>query len=154
MKGFLGTRADLLMDLVVVAIVATPFIMMYAFGLARKKRFHSHRNIQTILLVLLLGAVCLFKTDIRIFGGTEAFLRGSPFAGTAFLRSFLAIHILIACCSFMGWLVLNVLSWKNFLKALPGDFSESHRFWGKAVYCGVVFTSSTGVALYILGFVI
>lgn len=71
--GFLGTRGDLLMDAVVVAIVLTPFLFLWAVRLVRRGEFARHRNWQTALLGVLLAAVVLFEVDIRLSGGTAAF---------------------------------------------------------------------------------
>ena len=49
-RGFLGTRGDLLMDVVVVAIVLTPLLFLWAVSLARRGQYTRHRNIQTALL--------------------------------------------------------------------------------------------------------
>jgi len=150
--GFFGTRADILMDLVVIGIVVTPILMLYAFHLAKQKRFVAHRNLHAILITTLLFSVILFELDVRLSGGTKAFLNGSSLAETAFLRWFLIVHVLIAVSSFVGWIALETKSWKSFLKALPGEFSPQHVQHGKVVYGGVVATAITGVALYIMGF--
>ncbi|MGZ3655925.1 MAG: DUF420 domain-containing protein [Bdellovibrionota bacterium] len=151
-SGFLGTRANILMDFVVIGIVVTPLLMLFAFRLAREKRFVAHRNLHALLITLLLSIVAAFELDIRLSGGSKAFLRGSPFADSSFLHWFLIFHVSIAVCSFIGWIWLEKKSWNSFLKALPGEFSSSHVRLGKCVFNGVVATAVTGVGLYIIGF--
>lgn len=152
--GFFGTRADVLMDLVVIGIILTPLLMLYAFRLARQKRFVAHRNLHAFLIGLLSFAVIAFELDIRLSGGSKAFMHGSPLAETLFLRLFLIFHVLVAVGSFAAWIWLEMKSWKSFLKALPGEFSPRHVVYGKRIYAGVVTTAVTGVALYIMIFAI
>lgn len=152
-NGFLGTRADLLMDLVLIGILITPILMLYAFSLAKQKRFVAHRNLHVTLISILILAVILFELDIRLSGGSEAFLSGSPYAETKFMKVLLTFHILIAIASFTTWIGLETQSWKSFREALPGNFSYRHIQVGWVVYSGVVVTAITGLGLYILGFV-
>jgi uncharacterized membrane protein YozB (DUF420 family) len=153
-RGFLGTKADVLMDLVVVGIVIAPILMLYAFRLARQKRFFAHRNLHAILIVLLISTIALFEVDIRLSGGSKIFLKNNSLVNNTFLRVFLIFHIIIAVSSFIGWINLEIKSWKSFSKALPGEFSSKHIRQGKIIFGGVVATAITGVSLYILGFAI
>ncbi|AMV36527.1 DUF420 domain-containing protein [Planctomyces sp. SH-PL62] len=152
-QGFLGTRGDVLMDAVLVAIVLTPFLFLWAVRLARSGRYKAHRNLQTCLLTLLLVAVVLFEIDIRLSGGTEAFLEGSPYAGSSLLKWLLRTHVAVAVSSFALWAWLVVLAWKHRMDLHPQLFSAVHRRRGYWVFAGTVFTSLTGVWLYVIGFV-
>jgi len=151
--GFLGTRGDLLMDAVVVAIVLTPFLFFWAVRLARSGRYTQHRNLQTGLLGVLLLAVILFEVDVRVSGGTEAFLAGSPYLGTALLTWLLRIHVAIAVATFGLWLAIVVQAWRARMDLHPQAFSAVHRRRGYWVFAGVVFTAVSGVWLYWIGFV-
>ena len=51
MTGFLGTRADVFMDLAIAFFVAAPFLMTYAIRLAARGRYRAHRNLQAGLVV-------------------------------------------------------------------------------------------------------
>jgi putative membrane protein len=153
-RGFLGTRSDLLMDIVLVAVTAVPFLMLYAFRLTKHREFTKHRNIQVLLVSVVFTAVVLFEIDIRASGGAKAFLGSGPLSGTTFLRVFLTVHVLVALLSFTGWLALAVASWKKFAHALPGRFSMDHRRYGKLIFSGAVFTAASGAALYVMSFVL
>ena len=82
------------------------------------------------------------------------FLKNNSLVNNTFLRVFLIFHIIIAVSSFIGWINLEIKSWKSFSKALPGEFSSKHIRQGKIIFGGVVATAITGVSLYILGFAI
>lgn len=153
-NGFLGTRADILMDFVVVGIIITPLLMFYAFRLANGGRYIAHRNLNMILVSVLLLVVVLFEIDIRLAGGSKAFIGGSHFADAPFLTWLLRVHITIAVTSFLGWVLLEIKSFKSFLKILPGEFSSNHKKFGIAIFCGVILTAITGVSVYILSFAI
>jgi len=153
-RGFLGTRSDLLMDIVLVSIIATPFLMLYAFSLVRRGLLERHRNVQAVLITVLLLAVALFEVDIRASGGTRAFVKSSPLSNTDILWTLLMIHVLVAMISFIGWLVLALLSWRKFHYELPGGFSLRHRTFGKLIFSGAIFTAVSGTALYVMSFVI
>jgi hypothetical protein len=43
--GFLGTRADLLMDVVFISTLATPFILGWGIRYARLRDFRKHRAV-------------------------------------------------------------------------------------------------------------
>jgi uncharacterized membrane protein YozB (DUF420 family) len=151
--GFLGTRGDVLMDLVVVAIVATPLLFLWALRLARRGRYARHRDLQTGLLGTLLFAVILFEVDIRVSGGTRAFMAGSPHLGSALLTWLLRAHVLVAVLTFAVWLALVVRAWRARMDLNPGRFTARHRRVGYGVFAGTVFTAASGVWLYWLGFV-
>jgi uncharacterized membrane protein YozB (DUF420 family) len=151
--GFLGTRGDLLMDVVVVAIVLTPFLFLWAVRLARRGEYRRHRNLQTTLLTTLLAAVVLFELDIRLTGGTQAFLADSPHLGRPLLTWLLRTHVLVAVLSFGLWSLVVVQAWRARMDLNPGLFSAIHRRRGYWVFAGTVFTAVSGVWLYWLGFV-
>lgn len=150
--GFLGTRADILMDVVLIAMTLTPFILIYAIRLARQGRFVAHRNIQSGLLLVLLAAVVLFEIDVRMAGGSGSFLAGSKYAGAAALTWFLRVHIGVATASMLLWTVVVAKGWRVPLEPGP-NFGPAHRRTGYIIFAGVTFTSISGAALYWLGFV-
>ncbi|MDH4129026.1 MAG: DUF420 domain-containing protein [Spirochaetota bacterium] len=153
-KGFLGTRADLLMDIVVIGITLTPFIMLYSFRLVHRNKEKKHKNIMLILVLILMIVVILFETDIRISGGTKAFVEGSSYANTMFFKIFFIIHIIIAILSFLSWLTLAILSWKRYPNPLPGSFSSAHKKYGHMIFGGVILTAITGIGMYIMGYIL
>ncbi|MDH5680476.1 MAG: DUF420 domain-containing protein [Spirochaetota bacterium] len=152
-EGFLGTRADLLMDIIIVIIVIPPILMWYSFRFVPRNKLKIHKNLNLANLAIVLVVVVLFELDVRSSGGSGAFVKLSPYAGRGFLEVLLYFHIAVASITFISWLVLGLLSWKRFATALPGSFSGSHRRWGQGTFLGLLVTAITGVALYVLVFV-
>lgn len=152
--GFFGTRADLLMDVILVATLATPFILAWAIGLARKGQHQKHRVAQIVLLSVLLVAVALFETEIRLSGGSGSLMKGSSYAGTWWLRGVTLAHVLANIVTFFTWLVLVIRSGKRFRSELPGTFTPAHRRVGKLVFAGTVFGAVSAIVMYVLGFVL
>src|SRR5262249_47199312 len=68
--GFLGSRADLLVDLSLVTFVILPGLIVVGVRLAARRRFRAHRTVQAALLATMTLAVALLEIDIRINGGT------------------------------------------------------------------------------------
>lgn len=152
-RGFLGTRADLLMDVVFVSTLATPFILVWAIRLAQQRQLEKHRLVQTLLLAVLLVAVALFEVDVRLSGGSGSLMKGSSYAGTGLLRGITLAHVLANVVTFIAWLVLVVKSRRRFNTELPGAFTPSHRRLGRFVLGGTVFGALSAVVMYGLGFV-
>lgn len=150
--GFLGTRADVLMDVIFLATLSTPLVLLYAVRLAKQRRLKAHRALQTTLLAVLLLAVALFETEIRLSGGSGSLMKGSPYAGTGLLRGVLLAHVLANVVTFLVWAVLVVRSWKRFNRDLPGGFTDAHRRAGRFVFAGTVFGAVSAVVMYALGF--
>ncbi len=149
--GFLGTRADALVDVSLVFFVAAPFLMTFALRLAARRRFRAHRNLQVGVLLAGIVAILLLEGSIRFGHAAEAFAAGS-LHGTPLLRWSLAVHLALAVPTFASWCVLAVLSWRRFSRSLPGRFSRRHRRWGRLTFVGLWLTCATGVAMYVMSF--
>lgn len=149
--GFLGTRADVLMDVTIVLFTVLPLAMLGAFWLVRRGRPRAHRNMQLGMLALVIPALILLEVDIRLSGGSVAFVSQGSLS-PAFMRWFLLFHIAIAVATFVSWLRLAIISFRRFGVSLPGPFGARHRRWGKVTFWGVCMTSGTGCALYVLLF--
>ena len=67
--GFLGTEADLLMDLVVCSLVVVLPLMLFAWRSVRAKKYKLHRNVMVSLAGTLAVVVTLFEIDVRMAGG-------------------------------------------------------------------------------------
>lgn len=154
-KGFLGTRADVLMDVVFIATLLTPFIVAWGVRFASKGDYRRHRAVQATLLAVLLVAVLLFEVDVRLSGGSGSLMKGSSYAGTGWLRGVTLAHVLANVVTFFGWLWLVVKSWKRLgTPELPGAFSATHKRGGSFVFAGLVFGAVSAVVMYVLGFVL
>ena len=147
--GFLGTRADPLVDIAVVVFIAAPFLIAYALRRARQRRFRSHKRIQLAVLLTGIVAVLLLEVSIR-FGGASQAYRESSLHGHAIVKFF--VHLFIAIPTFASWCALAIVSSRRFSRELPGSFSAKHRRWGGLTYAGVLLTCITGAGLYVMVF--
>jgi uncharacterized membrane protein YozB (DUF420 family) len=151
--GFLGTRANLLMDVAILLFTALPFVILTAITQARHARLTFHRNLQVGTLITVTVALLLFETDIRLQGGTRVFLANSTLP-PSLVGGFLLLHVAIAAATFGSWLVLVLSSWRRFRQQLPGSFSDRHARWGRRTLTGICLTSGTGCGVYLLVFVV
>lgn len=148
--GFLGTRADLMTDVVVVGFIAIPPLLWWSAGRARAGRYSLHRTVQSATLVVLSILVVLFELNIRLRG--DSILADAGVA-EAWLRASLYFHLFWAIGTFVLWTGLVLVSWPRFGAVLPGSFSALHRRLGWAVILGTVMTALTGTELYVAAFV-
>ncbi len=153
-QGFLGTRADILTDLITVGYGLIPLILYLSSLRARRGEYRLHRNVQCICLAALTVILVLFEVNIRMRGGSDALYVASSFAETPILRITLLVHLAIAVSTYLGWLGLTVASWRRFELTLPGSFGSLHRTLGRWIIAGNIATAITGAWLYIVGFVL
>ncbi len=148
--GFLGTRADTLIDLAIVFFVLAPFLMVYALRLAAQRRHLEHRNLQAGLLLAAVVAVLMLEISLRFGGAGEAFAASSLYGPP--MTALFVVHLAIAVPTFILWCWLAALSWRRFSHTLPGPFGRTHRRWGKLAFVGLCLSSATGIGLYVMGF--
>ncbi len=152
-QGFLGTRADVLMDVVIVALVVILPLLVISRGLARKGSYAAHKRLMLWLAGGLGVAVALFETDLRLSGGIFELTKASPYAGTLFLNASIYIHTLLSISTALLWIVLIAMSLRRFPNPpAPGAFSHRHRVLGRLGMLGMTLTGLTGLELYIFGF--
>lgn len=153
-KGILGSRADLVMDLVMLSLLLILPLMAYSFTRVRRQDYTTHRRWQMVLGLVLLFAVLLFELDMRLAGGVYEMARGGRYAGTATLDTILYIHLFFSVSTFLIWFVLLPISLRRFANPpQPNDFSQHHRFWGRLGMLDMLMTAITGYILYWVAFV-
>ena len=148
--GFLGTRADSLIDVSLVVLTATPILMGYAMTFAAGREYLKHRNLQLVGLLLGFGAVVLLETSLQL--GSAKGLLSSEFYGTPAMSRLFGVHLAIAIPTFLLWGILVTVSWRRYTFVLPGTFSRHHRGWRQLTFLGLCLTCATGLALYVMGF--
>ena len=135
--GFLGTRADLLMDIILIAVIAVPFVCLWSMHYAQRQNIKRHSLIQKLTFLVILIAVVLFEINVRISGGSGSLLKGSPWSGKFFLHMLLAVHITIAVSTYGTW---GWMLWKAGREhqsgRLPGGFSKYHKQIGIGSFIG------------------
>lgn len=152
-QGFLGTRADLLMDIVIVALVAVVPIVLYNWQLARTRRWGRHKAMQITLAVLLGLVVALFEYNLRLQGGIFEATRASSYAGTPTLDFWIWFHTFFAITTLFIWAGLIVASLRRFpVPPAPGPFSATHRRWGRIGMVWMLVTGLTSLPVYVYGF--
>jgi len=151
--GFFGTRADLLVDVVLVFNLVAPVWGYAAARLARRRDYDRHQRLQIVLVVLAFVALFSLEGSIRLHGGSGSLVAGSPYVGTALLKGVFLAHILPAVVTYLVWAWLTVVSYRRRDKVLPGRFSRTHKRLGKLILVGLVWTAVSAVGVYYFGFV-
>lgn len=158
MNGFLHTRASIMMDVVVVTMVLIIPILWGSVWLARsKRRFSLHRNVQTVLAIVLLLAVIGFEVDVRM-NGWEHRAAASRFWGgpewNDLVHYSLLVHLLFAMPTPFLWGFVIVRARRKFpAPPVPAEHSRQHRFWGRVAAIYMTLTAVTGWAFYWFAFV-
>lgn len=152
-RGFLGTRADVLMDVVIVSLVLILPVLAVSWRLALTRRWATHRTVQVALGSGLGVVVLLFETDLRMSGGIFELTRQSRYAGTALLNTSIWGHTVLAIGTAVLWGWMLVAALRGFgREPRPGPYSARHRLLGRIGMLAMALTGITGVELYVLGF--
>ncbi len=146
-SGFLGTRADLMVDIVMVVSAALPFLLYWAVRLAKKERYDAHKLAHITLFTVTNLLVIGLEIDIR-FGGLDQVIAQSRYYDTDILSTVFVIHLLFAVSSTILWLWLIVISVRRY----PVHFRFPHKKYGKIVFADIVMTTITGWILYAMVF--
>lgn len=152
--SLIGSRADLLIEAVVVAeIIAIP-VLLRAIRAAREGQHGLHKGLQLTLATVFAVATIALEVDIRMAGGMSFFAAGGRYEGTVFLDAVLYGHLAVAAVNAALWSVFPIVSWRRFrARLLPGTFSAVHRTLGWWAVIAYALTAGSGLALYIVGFV-
>ena len=154
-KGFLGTRGDILMDLVILAFFIILPALLYSWQKARSGNYQQHKFSQLSLFIVLTVAVILFEADLTVSGGIFQLTKESAYAGTTMLNSLIYGHTIVAILTSFIWIGLIVFSLKRFDKPpKPNHFSQAHRFWGTAGMLTMIVTGVSAFPLYYYGFAV
>jgi putative membrane protein len=152
--GFLGTDADILMDLVVCSLAIVLPLLGVSWRWVRAKHYLRHRNLMVGLGSTLAVVVGLFEIDVRLAGGAFGLAKNSGLAGTTLMIASIWIHLAIAASTALIWLTLIIVSLRRFPKPPKPteNFSATHRFWGRIGMVAMTLTGITGIELYVVLF--
>ena len=93
--GFLGSRASIGMDVVIVGLILLLPILFVSIMAVKRGRYRLHKSLQISIMVALLAAILVFEIDIRLFSDWRVRATPSPYwpigVGTA-----LAVHLVFA----------------------------------------------------------
>lgn len=153
-QGFLGTRADWLMDVVIVSLVIIIPVILFSWFRVRNFDYRLHKGIQVWLTATLTVVVLLFELDLRLSGGMAELTKASRFFNTLVLDLSTYIHLFFSVTTAIIWIALVLVSLRRFAKppAPKKGFSGAHKFWGKLGMIWMIMTGVTGLELYIVGF--
>ena len=142
--GFLGSRAPFFMDFVTVIVALLPFLMMISISLI-VLRNKAHSISQTVLLIVSVIVLIYFEIGVRVGGGFEVFMEGSSVSHD-YAYIVLIAHILISLFTMFIWAF-------TLIKAKKHVRERKHPMMGKITLLGVIFTSISGIWVYVLLFV-
>ena len=152
-EGFLGTRAPFFMDFVTLIVAFLPLLVYGSILLAKKRLYKMHAFTQNLIFIVSVIVVGYFEYGVRVGGGFDAFMEGSGVSYT-YSSIVLGIHILIAVLTLFYWGVTIFKSNSQYINgSLPGERSPAHKLLALKTFLGIVFTSFSGIWVYLLLFV-
>ena len=143
--GFLGTRAPFFMDFVTLIVAILPLLMIGAISFASSKKYKTHAVAQIILFIVSVIVLIYFEMGVRVGGGFKVFMEGSSVSHDyAFIV--LIAHILISLFTMYIWIL-------TLSKAKKHLYEQKHKKMARMTFLGVLFTSLSGIWVYLLLFV-
>lgn len=152
--GFLGTRASVMLDVVVLAMVLVLPVMGWSIWLVRSRRnYPLHKRVQLTLAGVLLVAVAAFEVDMRLISGWENRAEASPYWPGAVWTS-LYVHLVFSISTTFVWLYVVIGALRN-MPTPPGPsaYSGWHKFWAWIAAVDLALTAVTGWVFYWVAFV-
>lgn len=153
--GFLGTRATLLLDLLVLAMALVLVVLAWSiYQVKYQRRYQLHKWVQIVLACILLVAVALFELDIRLHGWEERAAGELGGSASSMVWTSLYVHLVFAVTTVILWPVVIVRAVRGFPSPpLPSPHSQSHKFWAWVAAGDMLMTTLTGWLFYYLAFV-
>ncbi|MCI0334837.1 MAG: DUF420 domain-containing protein [Planctomycetes bacterium] len=153
--GFLGTRASLMLDVLVLVMLAVVLILCWSvYQVKFRRRYRLHKWTQVALGAAVLVVVVLFEVDIRLHGWEMRAAGGEGRHAPAIVWYSLYIHLVFAVSSLILWPVTIFLALRNFPDPPhPGVHSRVHVPLARAAALDMVMTAVTGWIFYWLAFV-
>lgn len=154
MRGFLGTRGDLLSDVLILALIVILPALVKGVSLARERRFIPHKMVMMSIFTFLVLYVVIYEANLTFLGGVN-FLREKIRISERTYFSLLIFHVTLSALSLiLGGIAIN----KGEAAFRTGQlssvsFTSSHR---KIVWVEVLLLSAsvmTGLIIYYLTFI-
>jgi len=151
--GFLGTKAPFFMDAVTLIVALLPLLVYAAIVLAKKKKYKLHALAQNIIFFFSVVVIAYFELGVRIGGGFNAFIQNSDLS-YSYITVVLGVHILIATLTLFYW-ILTIMraNYQMSKRFIPGVKSREHKITAIKTFLGIIFTSFSGIWVYLLLFV-
>lgn len=153
--GFLGTRASLMLDLLILVMVVMVAALGWSvFQVKYRRRTHLHRWFQVGLVIALLVAVLIFETDIRINGWQERAVGAVDGQVSTGVWIALAIHLVFAVTTLVLWPIVIIRAIRGFgWSPRPNAHSAWHLRWARVATFDLLATAVTGWVFYVVAFV-
>jgi putative membrane protein len=157
--GFLGTRASLGMDVVLVGLFALLPVLGWSIAAVRRGRYDVHKRLQLFIVAALAAAIVIFEVDVRLVSdwrerARAAWLPGGNAWWPTGVLTALGIHLLFAVSTFvlLAWVTTEaVLRFPR--PPAPGAHGPRHRWMARLAALDLVCTAVTGSVFYWLAFV-
>jgi putative membrane protein len=153
--GFLGTRASLMLDLLVTAMLVVVLLLGWSIYQVRyRRRYLLHKRTQITLGAVLLVVIILFEFDVRIHGWESRASGEIDGVASATVWYALYLHLVFALTTVVLWPLVIILALRNFPNPpRPGPHSRIHVPLARAAALDMVLTAITGWVFYWLAFV-
>ena len=153
--GFLGTRATLVLDLLVTAMLVVVLVLGWSIYQVRyRRRFLLHKRTQITLGAVLLVVIILFEVDVRLHGWESRAAGEIDGAASAAVWYALYVHLVFAVTTVVLWPLVIFLALRNFPNPpRPALHSRIHVPLARAAAVDMVLTAVTGWVFYWLAFV-
>ncbi len=151
--GFLGSRASVGMDVVLVVLLALLPVLAVSIAMVRRGRYLAHKRLQFLIVGLLLAAIVIFEIDIRLVSDWRPRAAESPWWPGGVLGA-LGIHLVFAVSTLVLWTWVVWEAAARFpVPPLPNAHAPRHRLMARLAAADLGLTAVTGLVFYWLAFV-
>ena len=146
-EGFLGTRADFSIDLLISFLASLPILVGIAIFFVSKGYLRTHKFFQLLLFVTTTASLAWFGYLVHYQEGLQPLISKSSIASSQ-VYLFLGVHGLLSFILIFKWLfsILHAISDRR--RALPGLYSQAHIKAGKMTFLLVFLTTLSSVGIY------
>lgn len=156
-SGFFGTRADLMMDLVIVAFIIIMPLLFISMRKAGSGQHLVHAKMQISLSIILAIAVAIFEIDLSMSGGMAALTKDSAYFATDTLNYWMWGHTISAIITTILWaalVIMSIIKFKLPPKTKTNQFRRVHRPLGFTAMLFMYVTGLSSFPLYYYGFML
>jgi putative membrane protein len=152
LDGFLGTRASLGMDVVLVGLVVLLPVLAWSIAAVRRGGYRLHKQLQLVIVVALAAAIGFFEIDVRLISDWKTRAEVSPWWPAGVLAA-LGIHLVFAVTTLMLWVWTVWEALARFpVPPGPAPHGPRHRRMARLAALDLVATTVTGGVFYWLAF--
>lgn len=150
-EGFLGTTALFHMDVIIVFIVALPFLVGFSLFFALQEDYDSYILSQKLLFTLTFVGLLLFLYGIYL-NGVELDMKNNFFS-SAITFNILVFQIFISAITIITWFTIIQISLADYKRrVLPGMYSRNHEKAVKRVFFLILLTVASSITVYLILF--